>query len=71
MAKRKLVIVKSLGLQSGCALFCSQQFKVPTTQLAKTADAQASLKEQFDRHKCRRLDESQNALRVVREATKD
>jgi hypothetical protein len=34
-----------------CAL-CSQQFKVPLTALARAADAQKNMQEQFDRHKC-------------------
>lgn len=32
---------------------CGHQFKAPITALAKTRDAQASLQQQFDRHKCK------------------
>jgi hypothetical protein len=53
----------------GVCEFCSKQFKVPLTEMAKASEANANLQDQFDRHKCKRLDESQNALRVVREAT--
>jgi len=31
---------------------CGQQFTAPTTALAKTKDAQTSLQQQFDLHKC-------------------
>lgn len=73
MPKRALRVVKFLSSTPviGACAFCSQQFKVPLSALTKTADAQANMQEQFDRHKCKRLDESQNALRVVREATED
>ena len=54
MPKRKLRIVKQ-GL--GVCERCSAQFK--------DADIQA----QFDAHKCKPTDSSQNALRIVREAT--
>jgi hypothetical protein len=35
---------------------CGKQFKVPLSALAKTADAQANLQEQFGRHKCKKED---------------
>jgi hypothetical protein len=56
MTKRSVRIVKWLSTTPAIGMcgFCSQQFKVPTTQLAKATDAQASLEEQFDRHKCKR-----------------
>jgi hypothetical protein len=54
MPKRKLRIVKQ-GL--GICERCNAQFK--------DADIQA----QFDAHKCKLVDASQNALRIVREAT--
>jgi len=41
------------------------------SSLSKTADAQANLQQQFDTHKCKPIDSSQNALRIVREATED
>jgi hypothetical protein len=55
MPKRKLRVVKWLGTSPaiGVCEYCGKQFKVPLTALAKTIDAQASLKEQFDRHKCK------------------
>jgi len=61
MPKRNLRIVKWLSTTPaiGVCEFCSKQFKVPITALTKTADAQANLQEQFDRHKCKRDDPSQ------------
>jgi hypothetical protein len=32
---------------------CGHQFKAPITMLAKTKDAQTSLQQQFDLHKCK------------------
>jgi hypothetical protein len=40
-------------------MFCSREFKVPMSALTRNADAQASLQEQFDRHKCEREDAKQ------------
>ena len=73
MGKRALRVVKWLGSTPaiGVCEFCSKQFKVPVTELAKTSEAQANMQEQFDRHKCKREDASQAAARIVREATKD
>jgi len=56
MPKRTLRIVKQ-GL--GICERCNAQFK--------DSDIQA----QFDAHKCKPVDSSQNALRIVREATED
>jgi hypothetical protein len=55
MGKRALRVVKWLSTTPaiGVCAFCNQQFKVPLTALAKTADAQVNLQEQFDRHKCK------------------
>jgi hypothetical protein len=39
-------------------------FKVPMSALRRTADAQASLQEQFDRHNCEPPDSSQPAAWV-------
>jgi hypothetical protein len=52
--KRGLRVVKWIGTTpaTGICEFCSKQFKVPLTQLARTSDAQANLQEQFGRHKC-------------------
>jgi hypothetical protein len=57
MPKRKLRIVKQTLPVIGVCERCSAQFK--------DADIQA----QFDAHKCKPVDSSQNALRIVREST--
>jgi len=54
MAKRTLRVVKWLGTTPavGFCELCRQQFKAPMSALTKTRDAQASLQQQFDSHKC-------------------
>jgi hypothetical protein len=54
MIQRRLRVVKWLNTTPAigvCAL-CSREFRVPISALKRTADAQASLQEQFDRHTC-------------------
>ena len=54
MIQCRLRVVKWLSTTPAvgvCAL-CNREFKVPLSALKRTADAQASLQEQFDRHKC-------------------
>jgi hypothetical protein len=61
MLQRRLRVVKWLSTTpalAACTL-CSREFKVPMSALRRTADAQASLQEQFDRHKCEPRDSSQ------------
>ena len=55
MAKRILRVVKWLRQTPVIAVCesCGCQFKAPMTALAKTKDAQASLQQQFDSHKCK------------------
>jgi len=69
MAKPNLRVVKWLGTVPAVAVCtaCSRNFNAPVT--SSTADAQESLRKQFAEHKCESLDSSQNALRIVREAT--
>jgi hypothetical protein len=57
MQKRKLRIVKQSPPAIGVCERCNSQFK--------GEDIQA----QFDAHKCKPVDSSQNSLRIVREAT--
>ena len=45
--------------QRSLLMFCSREFKVPMSALTRNADTQASLQEQFDRHKCEREDAKQ------------
>lgn len=55
MAKRILRVIKWLSQTPVIAVCesCGRQFKAPTTALAKTKDAQTSLQQQFDLHKCK------------------
>jgi hypothetical protein len=67
MAKRKLRIVRETPRLGVCEN-CNMQFSGVT---ALGAPYIAAVQEQFDAHKCKPMDSSQNALRVVREATED
>jgi hypothetical protein len=49
----------------GIREYCNTQFSGDPNM----GNAQSAIQEKFNAHKCQRLDESQNALRVVREAT--
>jgi len=58
MAKRKLRIVKKSPPPAiGVCERCNAQFKGE------------NIEEQFDAHKCKPIDSSQNAVRIVKEAT--
>ena len=52
--KRNLRVTKWLATTPVVALCtgCGRQFKVPLTALHRTAEAQQSLKAQFDAHQC-------------------
>ncbi len=65
MEKRKLRIVKRTPPVIGVCERCNTQFKSDVT------GSDSEIQAQFDAHKCQLTDSSQNALRVVREATKD
>jgi hypothetical protein len=52
----------------GICEYCNLQFS-PVTPLGMPN--KASIQEQFNAHKCKRQDLAQNALRIVREATKN
>jgi len=54
MTKRNLRVLKWLAATPaiGVCTSCAREFKVPMSALTRTADAQANLQEQFDRHKC-------------------
>jgi hypothetical protein len=66
MAKRKLHIVKTSPDLLGVCERCGSQFK---SALPVQSKAEAEISAAFDAHKCLLLDSSQNARRVVREAT--
>jgi len=59
MPKRKLRIVKQSPPAIGVCERCNAQFK------------DEGIQAQFDAHKCQPIDSSQNALRIVREATEN
>jgi hypothetical protein len=71
MLKRNLRIVKWAGHipTLGICEHCNAQFSVAREALADPDAALASISDQFDAHKCKLIDSSQNALRVVREST--
>jgi len=58
MIERRLRVVKWLSTSPavGVCTVCSREFKVPISALRRTADSQASLQQQFDRHKCELVD---------------
>jgi hypothetical protein len=66
MIQRRLRVAKWLNTTPaiGVCTLCSREFKVPMSVLRRTADAQASLQEQFDRHKCEPRDSSQTDAHV-------
>jgi hypothetical protein len=65
MAKRSLRIVKRTPSMLGVCERCSSEFGSALSASAAEVEIRAA----FDAHKCIPLDSSQNALRVVREAT--
>ena len=68
MPKRRLRIVKKTPSMLGACERCSSEFG---SRLSDSAAAEVEIKAAFDAHKCVPLDSSQNALRVVSEATED
>ena len=63
MIQRRFRVVKWLSTTPalGVCTLCNREFMVPMSALKRTADAQASLQEQFDRHECDPEDSSQAA----------
>jgi hypothetical protein len=68
MQKRKLRIVKPPLPAIGVCERCNLQFK---SEKRAQYDAVEEIKAAFDEHTCKPMDSSQNALRIVREATED
>jgi hypothetical protein len=71
MEKRTLRVIKWLGTVPAVAVctYCARNFKVSPDSLNRTSDAQESLRKQFAEHNCKPLDNSQDALQVVRDST--
>lgn len=69
MIQRRLRVVKWMSTTPAIAVctLCSREFNVPLSALRRTADAQANLQEQFDRHKCEPQESSQTADVLLRE----
>ena len=68
MQKRKLRIVKPPLPAIGVCERCNSQFKSSQTS---QGDAEKEIQAAFDAHKCKPVDSSQNAIRIVREATEN
>lgn len=67
MPKRKLRIVRNDGNSAlGVCEHCNAQFK---SDGMVTGDPIEEIRERFANHICEPMDSSQNALRIVREAT--
>jgi hypothetical protein len=66
MAKRTLRIVKTFPTLLGVCERCNSQFESDSA-----TQAEIEIRSAFDAHKCLPIDSSQNALRVVREATEN
>ena len=64
---RKLRIVKKTPVVLGVCERCGSEFNSSLPE----QDAETEMMKAFDAHKCKPLDSSQNALRVVREATEN
>src|ERR1039457_3120472 len=65
MEKRKLRIVRDHPLLGICE-YCNMQF---SCGLMPVEAAREDIQERFNVHKCKPVDSSQNALRLVREPT--
>ncbi len=56
MEKRRLRVLKWIGTVPavGVCTLCNREFTVPVTAIKRVADAQESLKLQFDQHQCKK-----------------
>jgi hypothetical protein len=69
MAKRKFRIVKrenNIPVLGVCE-YCNTEFTADPETICRPQDGHAFIQKQFIAHKCKRLDASQNAVRIVRE----
>jgi len=67
MAKRKLRIVRDHPLLAICE-YCNMEFSCGLMPIEQAKD---DIQERFNVHKCKLQDFTQNAARIVREATED
>jgi len=68
MPKRNLRIVKRTPIAIAICESCDMQFN---SHQPIEDDAEAEMRATFDAHKCQREDASQNAARIMREATEE
>lgn len=68
MPKRNLRMVRTAPDFLGVCERCKSQF---ASSRPVEADAMTEIAAAFEAHKCKLIDSSQNALRVVREATEN
>ena len=70
MIQRRLRVIKWLSTTPaiGICTLCNRELKVPLSALRRTADAQASLQEQFDNHKCETEGSSEASAWVTADA---
>ncbi len=73
MEKRTLRIFKYIGPAPYHAVCtrCNEQFRVTHDKEFTTKDATRVIQEQFDAHKCKRVDSNRNALGILREADRE
>ncbi len=67
--KRKILVVQRGAdgkVISGNCSGCGRLFK-----FEDTPDGRSQVEQAFETHECKRLDDSQNAVRIVREATEN
>jgi hypothetical protein len=67
MTKRKFRIVKrknNIPVLGVCE-YCNVEFAADPETIGRPQDAHACIQKQFIAHKCKRLDASQNAVRIV------
>ena len=72
-SKKKLIITcETAGLPlMGVCEACGSRFETNSENRSSLEHAKAQLRYEFDRHECKPLDASQNAVRIVREATEN
>jgi hypothetical protein len=68
MPKRKLRLVRFSRPLTAVCEYCNQTFQ---SQNESDEMAECKIEAEFDAHKCKPMDSSQNALRIVREATEN
>jgi hypothetical protein len=71
VSNKQLIVTSEtagLPLLAVCSV-CGTKFETRSENRSSLEHAKAQLRYEFDRHNCKPLDASQNAARIVREAT--